>query len=81
MGHCAGPNGSILEQLNSGIRYFDIRPCLDSAGVLRVCHSVYGMAISDLVRQVHDFSLQNSDEIIILDFNHIASHKSLVRIA
>jgi hypothetical protein len=68
------PNDSILAQLNAGIRYFDIRPCLDSGGVARVCHSLYGTTISDLVGQVHSFSLQNPQEIILLDFNHIKSH-------
>jgi hypothetical protein len=68
------PNDSFTAQLNAGIRYFDIRPCLDSANVARVCHSLYGDSISDLVSQVRAFSLQNTSEIIILDFNHIQSH-------
>ena len=61
-------------QLSSGIRYFDIRPCMDSSGVFGVCHSLYGTTIFDLVSQVRAFSLQNPAEIIILDFNHITSH-------
>jgi hypothetical protein len=70
---------SFTNQLNAGIRYFDIRPCPypnpGSETDIRICHSLFGTTVSDVLTQVKNFSLANPDEIIIVDFNHITSHQ------
>jgi hypothetical protein len=65
------PAHNLTVQLNAGIRYFDIRTCKDSSGELRVCHSLFGTTIFDLLHQVAVWSRSHTDEIVILDFNHL----------
>jgi hypothetical protein len=71
----------ILAQLNAGIRYFDIRPCpYPDANTnpvnpdIRICHSLFGAEVTDVLGRVKQFSLSHPDEIIIMDFNHLPGH-------
>ncbi|MCU0239353.1 MAG: hypothetical protein MUC29_07915 [Pyrinomonadaceae bacterium] len=63
------------EMLNDGIRYFDIRVCVDSKGVLMTCHGLYGASVESILVDVHKFTEQNPREIILLGFNHFWDRK------
>ncbi|HHG85955.1 MAG TPA: hypothetical protein ENJ82_14505 [Bacteroidetes bacterium] len=71
-------------QLNAGIRYLDIRTCLNTDdNQMYIVHTMYGGLLSDLIAAVKAFATANPKEIILLDFNHFyemtaASHKQLV---
>ena len=59
-----------LEMLNDGIRYFDIRVCVDSKGVLLTCHGLYGASIDSILDDVKTFTDKNPREVVLLGFNH-----------
>ncbi|EFC38383.1 predicted protein [Naegleria gruberi] len=63
------------EQLNHGIRYFDVRICKDDRESLdnqfKICHNFYAGKIMDILSEVRDFVINVApSEFIILDFNH-----------
>ena len=59
-----------LEMLNDGIRYFDIRVCVDSKGVLMTCHGLYGASVDSILDDVKTFTDRNPREVVLLGFNH-----------
>ena len=62
---------SPTEQLNAGIRYFDIRVAYDSdQSMYRVCHTLLGDPLEDIMREISDFLNGHSKEVVLLDFNH-----------
>ena len=66
----------IPDQLNQGIRFFDIRPCPyptpQTYTEIDVCHSLFGEKIQTELQEVQQFSIANKDEIIILSISHEA---------
>ena len=55
-GWSAAQDRSVLEQLNDGIRYLDLRYCWDSnTSRIRVCHGVFGEDLAETFRQVAAF--------------------------
>lgn len=58
------------EMLNDGIRYFDLRVCVDSKGTLMTCHGVYGASVESMLNDIKVFSDKNPKELILLGFNH-----------
>lgn len=71
---------SLTQQLNAGIRYFDMRVCHFTNGSniddFYLCHTLLGETLSDALTQIQQFALSHPDEIIILDINHIYNIKS-----
>lgn len=75
---------SIYDQLNGGIRYFDIRLCPGPGTKISICHSLYGDDVGNVLFAVKLFmnGLDNPifplpphpDEIVVLDFSHLPSH-------
>jgi len=62
---------TIQQQLEYGVRYFDMRPgYLDYQDDFYFVHGVHGNAIRGMLISMRDFLSQNSQEIIIVDFNH-----------
>ena len=61
---------STAEMLNDGIRYLDIRVCVDSKGVLMTCHGVYGAPLASILDDVKAFTDKNPRELVLLGFNH-----------
>ncbi len=59
-----------LEMLNDGIRYFDIRVCVNGNGVLMTCHGLYGASLASILDDVKTFSDKNPREVVLLGFNH-----------
>lgn len=58
------------EMLNDGIRYFDIRVCVNDKGVLMTCHGLYGASVESILEDVRRFSNRYPRELILLGFNH-----------
>ncbi len=58
------------QMLNDGIRYFDIRVCVDNKGVLMTCHGLYGAPVAAMLDDVKAFTDKNPREVILLGFNH-----------
>lgn len=64
-------NLQITDQLNHGVRYFDMRNAyLKSDDDIFFVHGVYGHKIDDLLRALNDFLNKHPKEIILVDFNH-----------
>ena len=61
---------STAGMLNDGIRYLDIRVCVDGKGVLMTCHGVYGAPLALILDDVKEFTEKNPHELILLGFNH-----------
>ncbi len=58
------------EMLNDGIRYFDIRVCVNEKGQLMTCHGLYGASVESILDDVKKFSDKHPRELILLGFNH-----------
>jgi hypothetical protein len=59
---------TITQQLNSGIRYFDLRLWWDGSEIYLV-HSMTSVKYSDLINEIQTFVQENPKEILLLDFN------------
>jgi len=82
-------HASIADQLANGIRYFDIRVGKLEAGPkranaeYRLLHGLYGAEVFSILDDMKLFLDEHSNEIIILDFQHIFSctdqdHKTII---
>ena len=58
------------EMLDDGIRYLDIRVCVDGKGVLMTCHGLYGASLASILDDVKSFTDKNPHELVLLGFNH-----------
>ena len=63
-----------LQMLGDGIRYLDIRVCVNKQGVLMTCHGVYGASLELILDDVKTFTDKNPREIVLLGFNHFWDH-------
>ncbi|MCB9759687.1 MAG: hypothetical protein H6739_07580 [Alphaproteobacteria bacterium] len=70
---------TIYEQLQSGIRYLDIRFCVAS-GVnlddvqlsdIYICHGMLGPSAPDVLQQIQQFLAENPKEVVLVDINHV----------
>lgn len=76
---------NITDQLHHGARYFDIRVALrPEDGQLYICHNFYGSKLCDILEQIDQFVRENSQEVVIIDFQHfhgllkVDDHKRVV---
>ena len=60
---------NLYQQLSDGIRSIDLRPCVEKAGNIRICHGLYGPLMSDLLSDVRRFADEHPREIILLQFS------------
>ncbi|MBL8515824.1 MAG: hypothetical protein JNM76_02550 [Betaproteobacteria bacterium] len=60
---------TIAEQLQAGVRYFDLRPAPDGVE-LRFAHSLFGDLVLPAIDAVSAFLDSHPLEIVILDFQH-----------
>ena len=56
--------------LEDGIRYLDLRVCVDGKGVLMTCHGLYGASVESILDDVKQFADAHPHELILLGFNH-----------
>lgn len=60
------------QQLNSGIRYFDIRISRESSsGKVCFIHGLYGADVITCLEDIKKFLDNHPKEVVILDFNHL----------
>ncbi|XP_072821553.1 PI-PLC X domain-containing protein 2 isoform X3 [Vicugna pacos] len=79
-------NLSFREQLEAGIRYFDLRVSSkpgDADQEIFFIHGLFGIRVWDGLMEIDSFLTQHPREIVFLDFNHFyamdeAHHKHLI---
>lgn len=75
---------SFRQQLNLGIRYFDLRVCTKPGTTeILFIHGLYGDSVLSRLREINAFMDENPREFIFLDFNHFynmapAAHQHLL---
>lgn len=62
--------GDATEQLMHGIRYFDIRACLQGDEFM-LCHGVFSGQTTEPLKQIKLFLEAHPLEVVILDFQHV----------
>ena len=67
---------TVGEQLADGIRSIDLRPCTEKNGTLRVCHSLYGAKMADILDDVAAFASAHPKEFILIGMKTFAGHDS-----
>lgn len=70
---------TIYQQLQDGIRYIDVRVCVDKSGNLKTCHGLYGISLTELINDVVKFANEYPREPILLDFNHFYDWDEKIR--
>ena len=74
---------SIYQQLESGIRYFDLRVLQKSNGEMYIVHGMYSDNMDIVIGDIKRFIKDHPKEIILLDFNHLYnmknSHEKLIK--
>lgn len=66
---------TILEQLQAGVRYFDIRVSRKKNNDLVVFHDIInGMNFDSVISDIKTFIAANPDQILILDFQHFKNN-------
>lgn len=61
---------TMAQMLDDGIRYFDLRVCVDARGVLMTCHGLYGASVESMLDELAAFLRRNPREVVLLGFNH-----------
>ena len=64
-----------LEMLGDGIRYFDLRVCVNKQKVLMTCHGLYGAPLESILDDVKKFTDAHPHELVLLGFNHFWEHQ------
>jgi len=67
---------TIKQQLETGIRFFDLRPCVKHYNSPNnidwwISHSIFSVPLDEVLRDIQDFLDKNSYEIVILDLRFI----------
>src|SRR5262249_6157264 len=65
---------SLTQQLNDGMRYLDLRACIDLSGNYRICHGMYGPLMSDLLDQIATSAGHHPREIVLVSMGGFKSH-------
>ncbi|CAL7933202.1 unnamed protein product [Xylocopa violacea] len=79
-------NKSIKDQLNGGIRYLDLRVATKSTdNHIYFLHGLYGSKIYQSLKEIAEWLVSHTNEIIILDFQHFylfaeINHRHLIEI-
>lgn len=61
---------NIMQQLDDGIRHFDIRVCKSSSGPV-VCHALESITVESVFKDISTFLKKRKGEIVSVDVNHI----------
>ncbi|XP_023237714.1 PI-PLC X domain-containing protein 3-like [Centruroides sculpturatus] len=62
---------SCTQQLECGVRYFDLRiASMSDSKDLYVVHGLYGALVVDILREIQKFLQSHTKEIVLLDFQH-----------
>ncbi|XP_033746051.1 PI-PLC X domain-containing protein 3-like [Pecten maximus] len=75
---------SLLQQLEAGVRYLDLRVCVKpETADAHFLHGLYGSKVMTALKEVKEFLNKNPKEVVLLDFNHFHNmdaicHKQLL---
>lgn len=75
-----------VEQLQAGIRYFDLRICRDSDdNNIHFCHGMYSTDVKSVLNDMLSFLKQHTQEVVILDCQHFydfntATHNEVIQL-
>lgn len=61
------PTFDVGAQLRAGIRYLDLRACLDESGVWRGCHALYGDPFQEILQSVASFLDEHRGEAVVVE--------------
>lgn len=65
---------SIAEQLQAGVRYFDLRADYDAeTSSFRAFHLLFGLRIEDILVQIQEFIVAHPTEIIVVEMTELVS--------
>lgn len=73
---------TISDQLNAGVRYFDLRVSQDENKKFYLYHGLQGPNLEPILQTFHNFLNDNKGEILILDMSHFfhVSHDELLKL-
>lgn len=82
---CKAQQDTMLEQLNGGVRYVDIRVCKnqDDNDIFYTYHSLIAVKVQDVLDDIAGFLSGGSKELIVVNFTHLCcfedeDHKKLI---
>jgi hypothetical protein len=64
------PSANAAFELDSGIRYFDLRVCSHGIADFVTCHGLNAAELDDILTQTRDWVSSHPYEVVFLDFNH-----------
>lgn len=69
---CCTQSFDCKQQLEAGIRYFDLRvaKCPDDS-LLYIVHGLYGTEVKNVLKTMQEFLTTHSKEVLLLDFQHL----------
>lgn len=68
---CINQHDQVLDQLNGGIRYFDLRVAVKNPeNRIHFLHGLYGVEITEPLQQISTWLRTHPHEVVILDFQH-----------
>lgn len=78
---CKTQSSSILEQLQVGVRYFDLR-IAQKDGKFYYCHGLFAMEVFEPLLQLRQYLDSHPEEVVILDLQHfyamtVSQHQQL----
>jgi len=68
---------SIVDQLNHGLRHFDLRVCRDTDLIFKLCHALNAKPVAEELLAIKAWSDDHPSELISLDFNHLYGFSTL----
>ena len=69
-GKAQSSSANAYNELQGGIRYFDLRVCSGFFVEFVTCHGLEGAPLADILADTATFAAQHPHEVIVLDFNH-----------
>jgi hypothetical protein len=69
-GRAQEPFKDALEDLQDGIRYFDLRVCRTDSGTFVTCHGLEAAPLQDILDGTRAWVDSHPGEVVILDLNH-----------
>ncbi|XP_054710629.1 PI-PLC X domain-containing protein 3-like [Uloborus diversus] len=69
---CCTQSFDCKQQLEAGIRYFDLRVAKRAEdGLLYIVHGLYGAETKNVLKSMQEFLATHSKEVVLLDFQHL----------
>lgn len=82
---CQAQQDTMLEQLNGGVRYVDIRVCKnqDDNKIFYTYHSLIAVKVQDVLDNIATFLSAGSKELVVVNFTHLccfedSDHSNLI---